>query len=105
MNRRGFIAGMAALAPLIFLPKIEPVRWKRSPAGLWQFETRVYHFNPEWTTAKYEICFVGAGPWPMERCQTSGEEYFRLPPHYLPMRGNEIGADGKLVAIWPFVTQ
>lgn len=52
-NRRNFfkslamLTGAASLSPQIFIPKFEPVRWKR---------------NPAWMTAQYECVFIDCPP-------------------------------------------
>jgi hypothetical protein len=55
MNRRGFITGLgailgAATAPGLFLPKIEPVRWKLN-----HIEAVRWKLNPAWERAEHEI--------------------------------------------------
>lgn len=55
MNKRSFfkslalLAAGAAVAPGIFVPKFEPVRWK---------VTRPLP-NPEWVKAEYEVYYIG----------------------------------------------
>lgn len=61
MNRRGFFASLAAgisvaVAPSVFLPKLNPVHWKRVQS-LWVP-------NPDWFNAPYEIALIVATPIP-----------------------------------------
>jgi hypothetical protein len=57
MNRRHFfrsvaaLDGAASLSPTIFIPKFEPVPWKRSR----QFKPQL---NPEWVNARYEVALL-----------------------------------------------
>ena len=57
MNRRGFFKSLAllgaaaAVAPGVFVPKFEPVRWK-------VVRPTIYQVNPQWVTAPYEIRFI-----------------------------------------------
>jgi hypothetical protein len=50
MNRRSFFATLALAAPLLFLPKLEPPKWKRDRV-LWVP-------NPEYVKAPFEIRFI-----------------------------------------------
>lgn len=67
MNRRNFFKGLAALvggaaAPMIFVPKLDPVRWKvLGPSGL-------LVPNPAWIDAPYELLFIhpDVGYWSQE---------------------------------------
>lgn len=55
MDRRGFfkslalMAGAVSVSPTIFIPKFEPVKWKRAA----QF-THSWAINPEWVNAPFE---------------------------------------------------
>jgi hypothetical protein len=51
MNRRSFLTGLCAVAPLLFLPKFESVKWKRTAQQLWVP-------NPKYATAPFEIRFL-----------------------------------------------
>jgi hypothetical protein len=70
MNRRSFFSsvgaliGAASLSPNIFIPKLDPVKWKVGK--------RIT--NPEWFAAQYECYFIDAPPVYDERifhrCET-----------------------------------
>jgi len=59
MNRRSFfsslavLAGAASLSPNIFIPKFEPVIWKRSPRRI---------VNPKWILAEYKCVIISGTP-------------------------------------------
>ncbi len=102
MNKRSFFKSLALLTagavmapPGLFIPKLEPVKWKRS-------QLRAVP-NPDYHNALYEIGF---------NCHPSLHQYFeldernglyRLPGKFYPIRGNEMDKYGKLVSIPPFI--
>lgn len=59
MNRRGFfkafsvLAGAASLSPMLFVPKFEPVHWKK----IVRADDWCAVVNPEWIDAPYEMVF------------------------------------------------
>lgn len=61
MDRRSFfksiavLAGAASLSPSIFIPKFEPVRWKRSSSTIGNFICVV---NQEYVTAEFEEVII-----------------------------------------------
>ncbi len=57
MKRRSFIAAIlaGAVAPGLFLPRLEQVKWKRS-GDIWIP-------NPNWRLAEYELVTIGLDHW------------------------------------------
>lgn len=59
-NRRSFFKSLALLGaaaagcPGVFVPKFEPVKWKRTPS----LGRELYVPNPEYYTAQYEIYYI-----------------------------------------------
>jgi hypothetical protein len=60
MKRRSFLTGLCAIAPLLFLPRFEPVKWKRTE--------RIWVPNPEYVTAPFHIEQI--------LCQEFAQEFF-----------------------------
>ncbi len=98
MQRRDFIKTLALAAPLLFLPKLEPVKWKRS------LRSNLYVINPEWVQAKYEVSFIKElnllPPTCFIRWKVPG---FEIPQQRMPMRFNRYGPDGRPEWIWPVI--
>lgn len=61
MNRRGFfkafsvLGAAASLSPMVFVPKFEPVHWKK----IVKLDEWCAVVNPEWINAPYEVEFIG----------------------------------------------
>lgn len=114
MNRRSFfkslalIAGAAAAAPQVFVPKFEPVHWrviKPEP-----YKSFYYEINPEWIAAPYEMAFVSALNSPnFSSLAIEQAQFRRRPPgdeglyalDRLPLRFRE--ENGVLVRVNPFI--
>ena len=106
MNKRSFfkslaIIGAATVAPGIFIPKFEPVRWKVvRPVQV--------ILNPEWVKARYQYQFL----FHRSICETMriveiakpriGGSWSWMERHGYPIRGNEIKC-GQIVPIFPYV--
>ncbi len=111
MNTRSFFKSLALItagavvAPGLFIPKLEPARWKiRSPRAI---------LNPEWVTAKYEVFFYGMPPIYDSSIfendnNVSVIKRSNLAPHHhnwepYPVRGNTLNMDGLPISIPPFI--
>ncbi len=100
-DRRGFfkvfgvLAAAASVSPTIFIPRFEPVRWKRRSCLM-------AVPNPAYETAKYEWSCVDM-PILFDRKILVGLE---VNGRLYPVRGNALDANGKLVdCIPPFILQ
>lgn len=79
MKRRSFLTGLCAVAPLLFLPRFEPVKWKRTQ--------RIWVPNPAWFTAQYEICPVDLPPIYYPAVIGDGFNLHALPKRYELVNG------------------
>lgn len=103
MDRRGFfkslalMAGAVSVSPTIFIPKFEPVKWKRP------FLPIIFKRNPEWEIAQYEIRFIDLPPVWLSALPE--------PPDWIEFKKRwakiqkryEVGLDGYFHEVPPFI--
>jgi hypothetical protein len=99
-DRRSFfkslalLAAGAAVAPGIFVPKFEPVRWKvQSPTytGFAVFKKYAV-INPAWVNAPYEMALA-----------FHPQALSTIPENLYPFRWSELDKDGKPISIPPYI--